>query len=145
MQNHFSFSVQERNKAKNCLEKDFYNLPNNAFHGETMENLRNNRMIKDLVKKDENDENIEQQSKLTLTGIHKCYTNYDSYTFKQNEVLMEKRISLGFAIWELSELMMIETFYDKSQPVLEKKMFSVIILKWTPFYEALYHKILSKT
>ena len=39
---------------------------------------------------------IKQQSKLTFNGIHKFYTKHDSYTFKQNEGLMEKPIYLGY-------------------------------------------------
>ena len=35
---------------------------------------------------------IKHQSKLTPKGIHKSYTNYDSYTFKQNEELKHKPI-----------------------------------------------------
>ena len=44
------------------------------------------------------------------------YENYDSYTFKQNEVLMDKPIYLGFSVLELSKLLMYETYYNKSQP-----------------------------
>ena len=33
---------------------------------------------------------IKHKSKLTINGIHKSYENYDSYTFEQNEVLMDK-------------------------------------------------------
>ena len=57
-----------------------------------------------------------QQSKLTFNGIHKSYKNCDSYTFKQNEVLMDKPIYLGFSVLELSKLLMYETSYDKLQP-----------------------------
>ena len=35
---------------------------------------------------------IEQQLKTTFIGIHKFYTSYDSYTFKQNEFLMDRPI-----------------------------------------------------
>ena len=52
---------------------------------------------------------LKQQSKMTFNGLHKSYTNYDSYTFKQNEVLMDKPIYLGFAVLELSKLLMYET------------------------------------
>ena len=48
---------------------------------------------------------IKQQPKVNFDGIHKSYTNYDSYTFKQNEVLMDKPSYLGFAILELSKLL----------------------------------------
>ena len=41
---------------------------------------------------------------------------YDSYTFKQNEVLTGKPIYLRFAVLELSKLLRYETYYDKLQP-----------------------------
>ena len=44
------------------------------------------------------------------------HENYDRYTFKQNEVLMDKPIYLGFSVLELSKLHMYETYYDKLQP-----------------------------
>ena len=51
-----------------------------------------------------------------MNSIHKSYTNYDSNTFKQNEVVTDKPIYLGFALSELSKLLMYETYYDKLQP-----------------------------
>ena len=53
---------------------------------------------------------------MTFNGIHKSYENCDSYTFKQNEVLMDKPIYLGFTVLELSKLLMYETYYDILQP-----------------------------
>ena len=35
---------------------------------------------------------IKRQSNLTFNEIHKSYENCDSYTFKQNEVLMDRPI-----------------------------------------------------
>ena len=112
---YISFNRQKRNKAKNDFEKDFYKLLNNAFYGKTMENVRNCLKIK-FIKKDDHKEIIKQQSKLTFNGIHKSYENCDSYTFKQNEVLMDKPIYLGFSVLELSKLLMSEAYYDKLQP-----------------------------
>ena len=80
-----------------------------------MENVRNRSKI-NYVKKDDYREIIKQQSNLTFIGIHKSYENYDSYTHKQNEVLMDKSIYLGFFVLELSKLHMYETYYDKLQP-----------------------------
>ena len=80
-----------------------------------MENVRNRLKIK-FIKKDAYREIIKQQSKLTFNGIHKSYENCDSYTFKKNEVLMDKPIYLGFTVLELSKLLMYETYYDKLQP-----------------------------
>ena len=97
LEKYISFDTQKRNKAKNDFEKDFYKLLNNAFYGKTMENVRNRIKVK-FFKKDDSDKILKQQSKLTFNGIHKSYENYDSYTFKQNEVLMDKPIYLGFAV-----------------------------------------------
>ena len=115
LEKYISFNTQKRNKAKNDFEKDFYKLLNNAFYGKTMENVRNRLKIKP-VKKDEYKEIIKLQSKLTFNGIHKSYENCFIYTFKQNEVLMDKPIYLGFSVLELSKLLMYETYYDKLQP-----------------------------
>ena len=56
---------------------------------------------------------MKQQPKLTFNRIHKSYENCDSYTLKQNEVLMDKPIYLGFSVLELSKILMYETNYDK--------------------------------
>ena len=92
---------------------------NNAIYGKTMENLRN-QIKAEFIKKDDTDKIIKQQSKLTFNGIHKSYENYDSYTFKLNEVLMDKPIYLGFSVSELSKLIMYETYYDELQPYFKQ-------------------------
>ena len=115
LEKYINFNTQRRNKAKNDFEKDFYKLLNNAFYGKTMENVRN-RLKRKFVKKDDYREVIKQQSKLTFNGIHKSYENCVSYTFKQNEVLMDKPKYLGFSVLELSKLHMYEPYYDILQP-----------------------------
>ena len=117
---YINFNTQKRNKAKNDFEKDFYKLLNKAFYGKTMENVRNRLKIK-FVNKDDYREIIKKQSKLTFNGIHKSYENCDSYTFKQNEVLMNKPIYLGFSVLELSKLHMYETYYDILQPYFRQE------------------------
>ena len=115
LEKYINFITQKRNKTENSFEKNFYKLLNNAFYGKTMENVRNRLKIK-FIKKDDYREIIKQQSKLTFNGNHKSYDNCDSYTFKQNEVLMDKPIYLGFTVLELSKLHMYETYYDILQP-----------------------------
>ena len=112
-------NTQKRNKTKDDFEKDFYNLLNNAFYGKTMENVRNRLRI-EFLKNNENEEIVKWQSKLSFNGIHKSYNlgelGYSSFTFKQTEVLMDKPIYLGFAVLDLSKLLMYETYYEKLQP-----------------------------
>ena len=124
LEKYINFNTQKRNQAVNDFEKDFYKLLNNAFYGKTMENVRNRLKIK-FIKKDDYREIIKQQSKLTFNGIHKSYQNCDSYTFKQNEVIMDKPIYLGFSVLELSNLLMYETYYDKLQPYFGQEKFQL--------------------
>ena len=70
----------------------------------------------ELIRKDDFKKIIERPSRLTFNGIHKLYEIYDSYTFKKNEVDMDKATYVGFAILELSKLNMYETYYDRLQP-----------------------------
>ena len=58
---------------------------------------------------------------MTFNGIHKSHENCDSYTIKQNEVLTDKSVYLGFALLELSMLHMYETNYDKPQTYFGQK------------------------
>ena len=102
------FIAQKRTKAKNDFQKDFYNILNNAFYGETMENVRNLLRL-DFINKDDYKNKIKQQSKLTSNGIHKSYEKCESYTFKQDEVKMDRPIYLGFVVLELSKLHMYDT------------------------------------
>ena len=87
----------------------------NAAFGKFLENVRN-RLELDLNKKDNIKNIFNRQSKLTFNGIQKSYENYYSYTFKKNEVVMDKAIYVGFAFLELSKLHMYETYYDTLQP-----------------------------
>ena len=115
LEKYISFNTQKRNKAKNDFEKDFFKLLVNAAFGKFLENVRN-RLNLELIKKDNIKKINTQQSKLTFNGIQRSYENYDSYTFKKNEIVMDKAIYVGFAILELSKLHMYETYYDTLQP-----------------------------
>ena len=115
LESYISFNTQKRNRAKNDFEKDFFKLLVNAAFGNFLENIRN-RLELELIKKDNIKKIIDQQSKLTFNGIQKSYENYNTYTFKQNQVVMDKAIYVGFSILELSKLHMYETYYDTLQP-----------------------------
>ena len=115
LETYISFNTQKRNKAKIDFEKEFFKFLVNAAFGIFSENIRN-RLELELNKKDNIQKIIDQQSKLTFNGIQRSYENYDSYTFKQNQVVMDKAKYVGFTILELSKLHMYETYYDTLQP-----------------------------
>ena len=115
LESYISFNTQKRNKAKNDFEKDFFKFLVNAAFGKFLENIRN-RLNLELIKKDNIKKIVDQQSKLTFNGIQKTYENYYSFTYKKNEIIMDKAIYVGFAILELSKLHMYETYYDILQP-----------------------------
>ena len=115
LESYISFNTQKRNKAKNEFEKNFFKFLVNAAFGKFLENIRN-RLELELIKKHDIKKIITRQSKLTFNGFQKSYENYDSYTFKQKQVVMDKAIYVGFAILELSKLHMYETYYDTLQP-----------------------------
>ena len=52
-----------------------------------MENVQYRAWL-ETIKKNADERIIRQQSKLTFSGIHKSYTIYDCYTFKQKEVVL---------------------------------------------------------
>ena len=106
---------KKRNTAKIDFEEDFFKLFVIAASGRLLQNVRN-RLELDLIKKVAIKKIIKRQSKLTFKGFHKSFENCDSYTFKQNEVVLDRAIDVGFAILELSQLHRYETYYDKLQP-----------------------------
>ena len=114
LEKNISFNTRKRNRAKTDFEKDFFKSLINSAFGKFLEYIRN-RLKLELIRKDDTKNIIKQQPKLTFNGLHKSYENYDSYTFKQNQVVMDKAIYVGFAILELSKLHMYETYYDTLQ------------------------------
>ena len=85
-----------------------------------MENGRNGEET-EFISKDDNEKIFQHQSKLSFKGIQYSYTNFDNYTLKQNEVLMDKPKYLGFAALELNKMLIYGTYYDKLQPCSEEK------------------------
>ena len=76
---------------------------------------------KKIVEKSEDKKTDKQQAKLTFNRVHKIFTNYDSYTFNEEEILRHKPIYLGFSVLVLSKLLMFESHYDKLQPYFGEK------------------------
>ena len=138
-----SFNTQKRKKAKNDFEKDFHKLLKNAFYGKCMENVRD-RLRLEFSKNCKDKKILKQQSKLTFNGIHISYENCDGYSFKQNEVKIDKPVYLGFAVLELSKLHLYETYYDKIQPYFGKKNLQCIYIDTDAFVLSLFTKNINK-
>ena len=81
----------------------------------------------DFFWKDDNENSIKQQSTLTFNGIHNSYKIFESYTFKQNQILMHKPISLVSAVLEFSKLLMSGHIMTNYSRILDKKKFSYFI------------------
>ena len=124
IEKYICFSTQKRNRAKNDFERDFFKLLVNAAFGKFLENVRN-RLEIEFIKKNDYKKFIEQQSKLVFNGIHKSYENCVSYTFEKDELVMDKAISVGFSILELSKLNMYETYYNTLQPYFGKTILQI--------------------
>ena len=92
-----------------------------------MENVTNRLKLAFIMKEDDKESN-QQQSQQKFFGIHKSYANYGSSTFKQNDVLMDNPLYLGFAILELSKLLMYEKYYDNLQAHFGKRIYNVVIM-----------------
>ena len=108
-----------------------------------MENVRNRLKMK-FFQKDDTDEIIKQQSKLAFNGINKSYEICDSYTYKANEVKMDKPIYLGFAVLELSKLLRYETYYDILQPYFGEKNLQLHYMDTDSFVLSIYTKDIIK-
>ena len=67
-------------------------------------------------------------------GIRKSYENSDSYVIKQNEVLIDKPIYLGFAVLELQKLLMYETYYDKLQQYFRQEIIQLHYMDTGSFF-----------
>ena len=117
------FKTQKRIRQKLILKKTLFYLLKIAFYGKATGNDRN--AFTKIIKEEDDEENVNQLSKLNFNGTHKSYTNYDSYTFERIEFLMDKPFCLGIAALELSKLLMYETYYDALQPYFEQENLQV--------------------
>ena len=108
-----------------------------------MENVRNRAKV-EFIKKDDTDKIIKQQSKLTFNAGHMSYENYDSFTFEQNEVLMDKPKHPGFSVLELCNLLLCETYYDKFQSLFGEKNLQLQYMNTDSFMLSVNTKVIIK-
>ena len=143
LEKYINLNTQKLNQTKKDCETDFYNLLKNLFHGKTKENVRF-RTKMEVIKTDDIEKIITQQTKLSFKGFQKPYTNCDCYTFEENEVLMDKPSCLGFAVLKLSQLLMFQTYNNKLQTFFEEKFLQLHYMDFESFILSIYSFIIIK-
>ena len=107
-----------RKKAKNDFEKDFFKLMNNAIFGKTMENVTKHRDIK-LATTERRRNYLVSEPNYHNTKFFP--ENFLEIEMKKPEILMNKPVSLGLSILELSKILMCEFWYDYVKQTYAKK------------------------
>jgi len=113
LKQYIDFNTNKRKEATEDFEKDLYKLMNNAVFGKTMENVRkrvryelvnNHKRFKKLV----NDVTFKDCNVISedLVGVSRAMTTVE----------LDKPISVGFAILELSKVLMYDFHYNTMKP-----------------------------
>ena len=102
-----------RQKTKNNFEKDFFKLTNNADFGKTMKNVRKYRNIKLVT--------TERRRNYLVWEPNYHTTKFFTETLlaieiRKTQILMNKRVYLGFSILDLSKAIKHEFWYDYVKP-----------------------------
>ena len=109
LKEYIDVNTELRKKASKDFGNDFFKLMNNAVFGKTMENVRKHRDIK-LVKTDHRrNKLVSEPNYHTMKHIEE---NLSINKMKKVKVKMNKPISLGLCILEISKIIMYEFWYD---------------------------------
>ena len=110
---YIDMNTEKRKEAKNDIDRDFFNLINNAVLGKTMENVRKHRDIK-LVTTDKRRNRLVSEPNYHTT---KWFSeNLLAIKMKKTKLKMNKPIYLGLSILEISKTLMHEFCYDYMKP-----------------------------
>ena len=111
MKPYIEFNTNQRKQAKNAFEKDFYKLMNNSVFGKTMEDVRCHMNSKICT-------NMKQKDRVINNPRFKKATIWDEEYgfFEMNKKQLNKPISTGFSILELSKITMYNYHYNYILP-----------------------------
>ena len=125
-------NTERRKHARNSFEKDFYKLMNNSIFGKTMENVRGRKNI-ELVHTERRMKKISAKPNFTSFTIF----NKDLVAAhcSKSTILLNKPIFVGFAILDLSKLLMYNFHYG----YIKKKYGSDAELCFTDTDSLMYH------
>jgi hypothetical protein len=106
---YIDFNTEKRKKAKSDFEKDFFKLMNNAVFGKTMENIRKRVNVEVVNDKKRRDKLV---SKPTYDDMKIIDENLVVIKNKRTKLRLDKPIYCGFAILDLSKLLMYDFHYN---------------------------------
>jgi hypothetical protein len=122
MQPFIDFNTEKRKGAQNAFEKDLYKLKPNATFGKTSENKRKHSEMKLLsAPYGYNIDQVQQRfTKLRASPFFdksKIITqNLVAVSMHKEKILLDKPMQIGFAILELSKLLMFKHYYEVMMP-----------------------------
>lgn len=109
LKSYIDFNTSKRQLAKSEFEKNFFKLMNNAVFGKTMENIRKRVDIEVVNNKKRRDKLV---SKPSFENMKIIDENLVVIKNKQTKLKLFKPIYCGFAILDLSKLLMFDFHYN---------------------------------
>ena len=107
-----------RKEAKSEFEKDFYKLMNNSVFGKTIENVRRHTDIKLVTTKEKRIKLVSEPNYHTTKHFSK---NSLAIEMKKIKVKMNKPVSLGMSVLDISKILIYEFWYDYVKPQYKDK------------------------
>ena len=108
LKQYISMNTEKRKQANNSFEKDFYKLMNNSIFGKTMENVRGRKNI-ELVHTEKRMKQVAAKANFTSFTIFN--SDLVAAHCLKSTILLNKPIFVGFAILDLSKLLMYDFHY----------------------------------
>ena len=108
LKKYIDFNTNKIKNAANSFKKDFIKLINNSVQGKTMENLRKRIKVR-LVNNDKS--YIQYTNKPSFVSQKKFNKNFIAIHEIKPVFTLDKPISVGFSILDLSKLVMYEFHY----------------------------------
>jgi hypothetical protein len=126
IRNFIDFNVNKRNKANNDFDKDLSKLMNNAVYGKTMEDELN-RIDFELVNRCEHKKNgrfhdLVRSPRFIETIAVAHNDNLVGISSKKTTAKLTKPKTTGFAVLELSKVLMYKYYYEGLKPIYRDHM-----------------------
>ena len=102
LKSHITMNTDQRKKAKNDFEKDFFKLMTNAVFRKTMENVRKHRDIKLVTTERRRNYLVSEPN----YGTAKFFTEYLlAIEMKKTQILLSRPFYLGLSVLELTKIL----------------------------------------